>query len=61
MNCSTLTTCYSIELALNLVFESSMSFGSGIMVFCECAIVIENIKNEYFVFDPHSRCISGLS
>ena len=25
------------------------------------AIVIENIKNEYFVFDPHSRCISGLS
>jgi len=38
----------SIELALNLVFESSMSFGSGIMMFWDCAIVIENVKNEYF-------------
>jgi hypothetical protein len=51
----------SIEFALNIDFESSMPYGSGITVFCECAIVIENIKNEYFIFDPHSsRCISGL-
>jgi len=26
-----------------------------------CAIVIENIKDEYFVFLQHSRCISGLN
>ena len=51
----------SIKFTLNIVFESSMPFGSGIMVFCDCAIAIENIKNEYCNFDPHSsRCISGL-
>jgi hypothetical protein len=41
----------SIVFAFNLVFESFMLFGSGIMVLCDCAIVIENIKYEYFVFN----------
>ena len=51
----------SIEFAINFVFESSVPFGSGIMVFCNCAVVIEDIKNEYFVFDPHSGRIPSLS
>jgi hypothetical protein len=39
-----------------------MPFVGRIMVLLDCAIVIENIENEDFVFDPHSsRCISGLS
>jgi hypothetical protein len=50
-----------IVFTFNLVFESSMSIGSGIMVFCDFSTVIENTKNEYFVFNPHSsRCTSGL-
>ena len=51
----------SIEFAINFVFESSVPFGSGIMVLCNCAVVIEDIKNEYFVFDPHSGRIPSLS
>jgi len=39
-----------------------MSFVGWIKVFCDYAIDLENIENEYFVFDPqNSRYISGLS
>ena len=39
-----------------------MSLGSEIMVFGDCAIAIENSKNEHFVLNPHrSRLIYDLS
>jgi len=37
-----------------------MLFVCGIVVFGDCVIVIENIRNEYFAFDQHSGCISCL-
>ena len=50
----------SLEFALNLLFQSLTSVCGGILIFCDCAISLERRNNAYYVFDPHSRCVSGL-
>lgn len=51
----------SLEFALNLAFYSSVQNKGCILIFCDSAnIAIVKEKNEFAVFDSHSRSVSGL-
>ena len=52
----------SVEFAVNLVFNGPCYISGALMIFCGNAISIEKREKKYMyiVFDPHSRCQSGM-
>ncbi|XP_063420756.1 uncharacterized protein LOC134705970 [Mytilus trossulus] len=50
----------ALEFAFNLILSSSNSKYSAILIFCDSAISVRKRNNEYYLFDPHSRCRNGL-
>lgn len=50
----------SLEFAFNLVFYTGQSKFGAILIFCDSALSVIRIQNEFYVFDPHSRCRDGL-
>ena len=50
----------SLEFAFNLVFPTGHTKLNGILIFCGCAMSVIKNQNEYYIFDPHSRCNLGL-
>ena len=47
----------SLEFALNLIFPNGNSKLGAILIFCESAVSILRHQNDYYIFDPHSRCV----